>query len=151
MYIIRVARVRVGESRRCVYSGPQSKLALKPYPSELSVCRFPPWNVENLPRRLPLHLPLPVRGSGPHPRSVPAGGAFFHLCLDFPCCKAVHRILWFVGRGARDGALGPFHGKQALVVPIREDEPQVVLGRQANQAVAGVLSRLGLNPSPWVR
>ena len=28
VYIIRVARVRVGESRRCVYSGPQSTLAL---------------------------------------------------------------------------------------------------------------------------
>merc|ERR1719453_1334652 len=42
---------------------------------------------------------------------------------------------------ARDGALGPLHGKQALVVPIRNDEPQVVAGRQLNQAVAGVLSR----------
>ena len=52
---------------------------------------------------------------------------------------------------ARNGALGPRNGKQALVVPIRDDEPQVVAGRKANKAVAGVLSQLGLNPSPWVR
>ena len=52
---------------------------------------------------------------------------------------------------ARDGQLGVGHGKQALVVPIRDDEPQVVAGRKANKAVADALNKLGLDPSPWVR
>jgi uncharacterized protein with NAD-binding domain and iron-sulfur cluster len=52
---------------------------------------------------------------------------------------------------ARDGALGVGHGRQAGVLPIRDDEPQVVLGRRLNKAVADGLGRFGLPASPWVR
>ena len=50
----------------------------------------------------------------------------------------------------RNGAL-PLNGRQHRVIPVRDDEPQVVAGRQANKLVAEGLKRLGLNPSPWVR
>lgn len=40
--------------------------------------------------------------------------------------------------------------RQHPVIPIRDDEPQVVLGRQINSQVMGLLNPLGL-ASPWVR
>jgi len=40
--------------------------------------------------------------------------------------------------------------RQHEVIPIRDDEPQVVLGRQINSQVMDVLNPLGL-ASPWVR
>jgi len=51
---------------------------------------------------------------------------------------------------ARTGQLGT-NGKQALVVPIRDDEPQVVAGRKLNKLVADGLGSFGLPASPWVR
>merc|ERR1719201_917781 len=51
---------------------------------------------------------------------------------------------------ARSGELG-LKGKQHLVIPIRDDEPQVVAGRRLNKLVADALKPLGLPPSPWVR
>ena len=51
---------------------------------------------------------------------------------------------------ARNGELG-LNGRQHLVIPIREDEPQVVAGRQLNKLVADAVERVGLSPSPWVR
>lgn len=51
---------------------------------------------------------------------------------------------------ARKGALGPQCREQHPVKPIREDEPQVVLGRALNSRIMEVLSPLGL-ASPWVR
>ena len=42
------------------------------------------------------------------------------------------------------------HGKKHAVLPIREDEPQVVLGRAANKRIQGLLRPLGLD-SFWVR
>ena len=51
---------------------------------------------------------------------------------------------------ARNGLLG-MNGKQHLVIPVREDEPQVVAGRQLNKLVADALKPLGLDASPWVR
>jgi len=52
---------------------------------------------------------------------------------------------------ARSGALGVGFGKQHLVIPIRDDEPQVVAGRRLNKLVADAVKPLGLPPSPWVR
>ena len=52
---------------------------------------------------------------------------------------------------ARTGALGVGKGKQHLVIPIRDDEPQVVAGRKLNKMVADALKPLGVDPSPWVR
>jgi len=58
---------------------------------------------------------------------------------------------------ARDGHLGVGQGRQHLVLPIRDDEPQVVVGRAINKALADAfdsnpLNRaLGLKASPWVR
>uniref|UniRef100_A0A7S0HWJ1 Amine oxidase domain-containing protein n=1 Tax=Hanusia phi TaxID=3032 RepID=A0A7S0HWJ1_9CRYP len=40
--------------------------------------------------------------------------------------------------------------KSHRVIPIREDEPQVVLGRIANKQVMDVLAKFNLD-SPWVR
>jgi len=51
---------------------------------------------------------------------------------------------------ARNGALG-LHGKQHLVIPIRDDQPQVVAGRRLNKLVADAIKPLGLPASPWVR
>jgi len=51
---------------------------------------------------------------------------------------------------ARNGQLG-LNGKQSLVMPIRDDQPQVVAGRKANKLVADAVKAIGLNPSPWVR
>ena len=50
----------------------------------------------------------------------------------------------------RNGCL-PLNGRQHPVIPVRDDEPQVVAGRKANKLVASGLQSLGLNPSPWVR
>jgi len=58
---------------------------------------------------------------------------------------------------ARDGHLGVGNGRQHLVIPIREDQPQVVAGRAANKALADaftanpLIKALGLKASPWVR
>ena len=41
--------------------------------------------------------------------------------------------------------------QQHTVVPVRPDEPQVVAGRAAAAAAAGLATALGLQPSPWVR
>ena len=51
---------------------------------------------------------------------------------------------------ARDGRLGPERKAQHPVIPIRDDEPQVVAGRKANAAFQGLFKPLGLD-SPWVR
>jgi len=51
---------------------------------------------------------------------------------------------------ARSGVLGAGHTGQHEVIPIRDDEPQVVLGRAVNKRVMDVLNPLGL-ASPWVR
>lgn len=51
----------------------------------------------------------------------------------------------------RGKVLGAGAGKLHPVIPIREDEPQVKLGRQANSLLMeGLLAPLGLD-SPWVR
>eukprot|EP00434_Breviolum_minutum_P023252 symbB.v1.2.020509.t1/scaffold1733.1/size104216/3 len=50
---------------------------------------------------------------------------------------------------ARQGVLGT-SSRQHDVIPVRDDELQVQLGRAANKTVAQVLGPLGLN-SPWVR
>lgn len=47
------------------------------------------------------------------------------------------------------GALGECQ-QEHVVVPIRDDQPQVVLGRQVNKAVQDFLNPFGL-ASPWVR
>ena len=58
---------------------------------------------------------------------------------------------------ARSGHLGLGHGRQHLVIPVRDDEPQVVAGRTINKAVADAVNAnplakaLGLGASPWVR
>ena len=41
--------------------------------------------------------------------------------------------------------------KQHGVLPIRDDEPQVIAARAANKFVADALKPLGIDPSPWVR
>merc|ERR1719163_2093794 len=51
---------------------------------------------------------------------------------------------------ARNGALG-LNGKQHLVLPIRDDEPQAVAGRKLNKLVADAVESVGLPASPWVR
>ena len=51
---------------------------------------------------------------------------------------------------AREGQLG-LQGKIAQVIPVRDDEPQVVAGRQLNKLVAGAIESVGLPASPWVR
>jgi len=51
---------------------------------------------------------------------------------------------------AASGVLGAAHRSEHVVIPIREDEPQVVAGRAANKRVMDLLSPLGL-ASPWVR
>ena len=51
---------------------------------------------------------------------------------------------------ARTGQLG-LQRKQHLVIPVRDDEPQVVAGRKLNTLVANSLKSFGLDPSPWVR
>jgi len=51
---------------------------------------------------------------------------------------------------ARAGVLGGRNGREAEVIPIREDEPQVVAGRAANKLMMDALNPLGL-ASPWVR
>jgi len=51
---------------------------------------------------------------------------------------------------ARSGVLGPAYSQQHEVIPIREDEPQVVLGRAINKGIMKALNPLGL-ASPWVR
>lgn len=51
----------------------------------------------------------------------------------------------------RDGTLGvPLAGQHA-VLPIRADELQVVAGKAAAKAAAGLAAALGLPASPWVR
>lgn len=50
---------------------------------------------------------------------------------------------------ARQGVLGT-SSRQHDVIPVRDDELQVQLGRAANKTVAQVLGPFGLN-SPWVR
>lgn len=44
----------------------------------------------------------------------------------------------------------PGHRLEHKVIPIREDEPQVVLGRAVNKGIMEALRPLGL-ASPWVR
>jgi hypothetical protein len=51
---------------------------------------------------------------------------------------------------AKKGALGNSRQGEYPVIPIREDEPQVVAGRQVNKMVMDMLKPLGLS-SPWVR
>ena len=48
-------------------------------------------------------------------------------------------------------AMGGDPGQAHPVLPVRDDEPQVVLGRQVNAAAASFLESLGLQASPWVR
>jgi hypothetical protein len=45
---------------------------------------------------------------------------------------------------------GEFAAKQAEVLPVREDEPQVQIGRKVNKAFMEALKPFGLD-SPWVR
>ena len=58
---------------------------------------------------------------------------------------------------ARNGHLGVGMGRQHVVIPIRDDEPQVVAGRAVNKALADaftanpLVKALGLKASPWVR
>mmetsp|Transcript_1497 Transcript_1497/g.4278 ORF Transcript_1497/g.4278 Transcript_1497/m.4278 type:complete len:215 (+) Transcript_1497:2-646(+) len=47
--------------------------------------------------------------------------------------------------GPKSGPRGDTH-----VRPVREDETQVLLGREANKKVMGLLAKLGMD-SPWVR
>lgn len=51
---------------------------------------------------------------------------------------------------ARSGALGVGLGRQHPVIPIRDDEPQVVAGRAVNKQLQDLLNPFGL-ASPWVR
>ena len=37
------------------------------------------------------------------------------------------------------------------VVPIRRDEPQVLLGRALNRGLKNAIGAMGVNGSPWVR
>ena len=50
---------------------------------------------------------------------------------------------------ARDGHLNA-NTRQHPVLAIREDEPQVVLGRQVNKQIMDAVNPFGL-ASPWVR
>jgi len=50
---------------------------------------------------------------------------------------------------ARRGLLGD-HRREHLVIPVRDDEIQVQLGRQVNRSVSGILQPFGLS-SPWTR
>jgi len=52
---------------------------------------------------------------------------------------------------ARSGVLGDEHTRQHEVLEIRDDEPQVVAGRQLNKLVGDVLKPLGLTPNPYAR
>jgi hypothetical protein len=52
---------------------------------------------------------------------------------------------------ARSGALGSQHSRQHEVLEIRDDEAQVVAGRQFNRLVADALKPLGLTPNPYAR
>ena len=58
---------------------------------------------------------------------------------------------------SREGVLGLEHGRQHAVLPVRDDEPQVVAGRALNKALADAFDSnpinkaLGLRASPWVR
>uniref|UniRef100_A0A7S2N6K8 Amine oxidase domain-containing protein n=1 Tax=Haptolina brevifila TaxID=156173 RepID=A0A7S2N6K8_9EUKA len=51
---------------------------------------------------------------------------------------------------ARSGFLGS-NRREHPVIPVRDDEPQVVAGRTANKMLANALAPLGLPASPWVR
>ena len=52
----------------------------------------------------------------------------------------------------RAGIAGPGGDRrQHAVLPVRPDEPQVIAGRAAAAAAAGLATALGLQPSPWVR
>ncbi|KAG5186618.1 oxidase [Tribonema minus] len=51
---------------------------------------------------------------------------------------------------ARNGSLGPAFRRQHDVIPIRADEPQVVVSRAVNKGIMEALKPLGL-ASPWVR
>ena len=51
---------------------------------------------------------------------------------------------------ARSGARGVGLGRQHPVIPIRDDEPQVVAGRAVNKQLQDLLNPFGL-ASPWVR
>ena len=51
---------------------------------------------------------------------------------------------------ASSGALGVGSGRQHPVIPIRDDEPQVVAGRAVNKQLQDLLNPFGL-ASPWVR
>jgi len=51
---------------------------------------------------------------------------------------------------ARRGVLGQSHGRQCPVIPIREDQLQVRVGRSVLSSIAGALKPLGF-VSPWVR
>jgi hypothetical protein len=45
---------------------------------------------------------------------------------------------------------GEWSAKQGEVLPVREDEPQVKVGKQLNRAFMEALKPFGLD-SPWVR
>eukprot|EP00316_Scyphosphaera_apsteinii_P000760 CAMPEP_0119319692 /NCGR_PEP_ID=MMETSP1333-20130426/50067_1 /TAXON_ID=418940 /ORGANISM="Scyphosphaera apsteinii, Strain RCC1455" /LENGTH=561 /DNA_ID=CAMNT_0007326165 /DNA_START=101 /DNA_END=1783 /DNA_ORIENTATION=+ len=49
---------------------------------------------------------------------------------------------------ARSGALGASHRREHPVIPIRDDEPQVLAGRELNRKFMEALKPLGLS-SPW--
>lgn len=51
---------------------------------------------------------------------------------------------------ARNGTLGPERTNEHAVIPIRDDEPQVIAGRSLNATVMKALEPIGL-ASPWVR
>lgn len=52
---------------------------------------------------------------------------------------------------ARSGVLGDEHTRQHEVLEIRDDEPQVIAGRQLNKLVSDALKPLGLTPNPYAR
>jgi len=51
---------------------------------------------------------------------------------------------------ARKGVLGASRTRQHEVIPIRDDEPQVIAGRAVNKRIMDALNPLGLS-SPWIR
>ena len=50
---------------------------------------------------------------------------------------------------ARGGSLGVQNTRVQPVIPVRDDEPQVVAGRELNKLFADAVAPLGLRP-PWL-
>ena len=133
VYIIRVARVRVGESRRCVYilwttvhtsTTPQSLVCVD--------FRRGMWKTSRAGSRYTCRFPSAGPARIRDPSSVPAGGAFFHLCLDFPCCTS-HKAycgLWAGGR-ATLGWAHYFKVLRSAVHGLRKNDKHTVYSRAA--------------------